>query len=78
METSIFNIPTFALPYLVNGDSDNLTQDEISTLNTWQQENRVVSVNPTDTEPYFCHSNDVLNAFLACDVQECICAIDND
>ena len=75
MQTELFNIPTFALCYLINGDSDNLTQDEITALDTWQQENKVVSVNPTDTEPHFSCFNDISDAFLACDVQECICGI---
>lgn len=32
MEKNIEKIPTYALPYLVNGDASNLTEDEIKQI----------------------------------------------
>ena len=32
MEKDIEKIPTYALPYLVNGDASNLTEDDIKQI----------------------------------------------
>ena len=34
MEKSVEQIPTYALPYLLNGDNTNLNQEEINEIET--------------------------------------------
>lgn len=59
MEKTIEQIPTYALPYLVNGDKDNLTEQEIKEIDKVLAENRIELVCPitNDVEggiqPYF-------------------------
>ena len=53
-------IPTWSLPYLVNGDADNLTDEEFDMVTNWEIEWQVQVVSPlTDEEgnaqPYFSH-----------------------
>ena len=53
-------IPTWSLPYLVNGDADNLTDEEFDMVTNWEIEWQVRIVSPlTDEEsnaqPYFSH-----------------------
>ena len=53
MEKDIEKIPTYALPYLVNGDASNLTEDEICRE---QGIELVVPIGDSvegGTEPYF-------------------------
>ena len=59
MEKSIEKIPTYALPYLVNGDASNLTDDEIEQIDKTCREQGIEVVIPiTESEeggaqPYF-------------------------
>lgn len=59
MEKSIEKIPTYALPYLVNGDAENLTDEEIRMIDEWCRNQHIELVLPiTDSveggaEPYF-------------------------
>ena len=73
----IEKIPTWSLCYLVNGDKDNLTDDEIEMIDKWWTENNVQIVSPVSNDegdcfPYF----DPFPAFgLASDVIDCSVAI---
>ena len=59
MEKNIEKIPTYALPYLVNGDASNLTEDEIKQIDEICREQGIELVVPIGdsveggTEPYF-------------------------
>lgn len=59
MEKDIEKIPTYALPYLVNGDASNLTEDEIKQIDEICREQGIELVVPIGdsveggTEPYF-------------------------
>lgn len=68
-------IPDWALPYLVNGVTDNLSQEDLQLVTDFESLNNVESVNPKWNEPYFSHSNDV--GGLACNVFDCdvVCRI---
>lgn len=58
MEKDIEKIPTYALPYLVNGDASNLTEDEIKQIDEICREQGIELVVPIGdsveggTEPY--------------------------
>ena len=59
MEKSIEKIPTYALPYLVNGDASNLNADEIKQIDYICREQGIEVVVPITeseeggAEPYF-------------------------
>lgn len=59
MEKDIEKIPTYALPYLVNGDASNLTEDEIKQIDEICRKQGIELVVPISdsveggTEPYF-------------------------
>ena len=46
MEKSIEKIPTYALPYLVNGDASNLNADEIKQIDDICREQGIEVVVP--------------------------------
>ena len=59
MEKSVEQIPTYALPYLVNGDNTNLNQEEINEIDTILKTRKIEFVCPMSdiveggTQPYF-------------------------
>ena len=68
--------PSYALPYIVNGDASGLENDEIIRIDAWadqsheiaQAVNGHVIFSPRDEEPHFTHRP----AFgLACDCIKC-------
>ncbi|MCC8175162.1 MAG: hypothetical protein LIO91_01830 [Bacteroidales bacterium] len=67
--TTSEKVPTYALCYLVNGDSTSLTDEEIEMIDTAMSRIGAKDVIPCDTEPYF-------SAYplfgLATEVQDCI------
>lgn len=70
-------IPTYALPYLVNGDSSGLEQEDITTIDKYmkdfyemmeQEESLIFSIDDSEQNAYFTWRP----AFgLACNVQDC-------
>jgi hypothetical protein len=38
METIVFHIPVYYLPYLINGDLDTISIDELTELNSFERE----------------------------------------
>lgn len=74
MEFMTEPIPTWALCYLINGDSTGLTEDEIAMIDKWYADNNVQSIttaseNEGNAFPYFSH----IPAFgLASEVMDCI------
>lgn len=72
MKKEIFDmeIPEWAMGYLVNGDTDNLTSEDIELIQDFQKANRVLAVSiKEDSEPYFSGINDV--GGLAGNVYDC-------
>ena len=60
MEFMTEPIPTWALCYLINGDSTGLTENDIAIIDKWYADNKVqtittASVNEGNTYPYFSH-----------------------
>ncbi len=59
---SVERIPTYALPYLVNGDKTNLTEQDVQMIDDVCRTNCIELVTPIgksvegDPEPYFCCS----------------------
>lgn len=59
MEKSVEQIPTYALPYLVNGTKDNLTEQEIKQIDQVMTGRKIEFVTPISndveggTQPYF-------------------------
>ena len=57
METSIEKIPTYALCYLVNGDTEGLTEEEIKEINDVLERRNVSHIFPIksdqELQPYF-------------------------
>lgn len=74
MEFMTEPIPTWALCYLINGDSTGLTESDIALIDTWYADNKVqiittASENKGNTHPYFSY----FPAFgLASEVVDCI------
>lgn len=53
-------IPTWSLCYIINGDAEGLTYDEIRMVDEWVSKWQVQIVSPVtnengDTQPYFSH-----------------------
>lgn len=63
-------VPTWALPYLINGDLDDISDDEIDQIKNWMNHAgiREVFCPGDDEEPYFTWSPPF---GLACDVIIC-------
>lgn len=56
METGVEKVPTYALGYLVNGDTTGLTEQEVSEIDSLLREQAVELVCPTsddEWQPYF-------------------------
>lgn len=74
MEFMTEPIPTWALCYLINGDSTGLTESDIALIDTWYADNKVQTIttateNEGNCYPYFSH----LPAFgLATEVVDCV------
>jgi hypothetical protein len=68
--TMIFkcNIPNWSLPYLVNGDSSGLEDDEVKMVDDWHKKNNVEIVNPTDEQDGFTTDTEFGDA---CDCTVC-------
>lgn len=73
MDFTVEPIPTWALCYLINGDSEGLTETDKALADEWWEQNNVVTVSPASDEegnshPYFTH----YPAFgMASDVMDC-------
>lgn len=50
METSIEKIPTYALCYLVNGDTECLTDEEIKMINNHLERHNVLHIFPINSD----------------------------
>lgn len=76
MELTTEKIPTYALPALVNGDDDSLTQEDVENITSWMKRAGIKQViAPTDEEyqPYFSY----YPAFgKATDVVDCKCVLE--
>lgn len=74
MEFMTEPIPTWALGYLINGDSTLLTDEEVAMIDRWYADNKVQTITTASEEegncyPYFSH----FPAFgLASEVIDCI------
>ena len=69
----IAKIPEWSLNYIVNGDPEGLTDEEIKAINEYT--NRVNIMAPTEEQPeaYFTKYPEFGGQFGACDVEDCIC-----
>ena len=70
IEKVVEKIPSWALCYLINGDTDNLTDEDMDTITEFLERNSVVNVccPNEDEEAYFTH----YPAFgLPCEVYDC-------
>ena len=63
------DIPTWAICYLVNGDKDGLTEEDIETVDDWWNKNNVILVDPIGTGDASFSSHPEFG--LASDVEEC-------
>lgn len=67
-------IPTWALCYLINGDSTGLTESDIALIDTWYADNKVQTITTAsehegNTHPYLSY----FPAFgLATEVVDCV------
>lgn len=74
MEFMTEPIPTWALCYLINGDSTGLTDSDLTMIDMWYADNKVQTIataseDEGNTHPYFSH----FPAFgLASEVVDCI------
>ena len=71
-----FKIPEWALTYLINADSSNLTEDEVEKIDNFVQDNHiVVTACPNETDGYFSHTNDIDNLGSTVYDLDCLCSI---
>ncbi len=74
MEFMTEPIPTWALCYLINGDSTGLTAEDIAMIDKWYSDNKVQTITTSSEDegsphPYFSH----FPAFgIASEVVDCI------
>ena len=73
LQKSTFKIPEWALCYLANGVTDNLTPEETKLCRKFMAANRIHIFGPPESEAYLFHPNDV--GGLACDVFDCDCLV---
>lgn len=68
--TMIFkcNIPNWSIPYLVNGDSSGIEDDEVEMVDDWCKKNNVETVDPTDEQDGFTTDTEFGDA---CDCTVC-------
>lgn len=70
---SIERIPTWSLGYIMNGDSSDLNDDEITLIDNFLRGNKVICVSCDNDDTYFSSCP----AFgLACEVAECTVTYD--
>ncbi|MDE6009059.1 MAG: hypothetical protein K2G90_07615 [Muribaculaceae bacterium] len=55
MEFMTEPIPTWALCYLINGDSTGLTDDDLAIVDTWYVENKVHDVTTASEDEGYCY-----------------------
>ena len=76
MRTTTEKIPTYMMPFFINGDFDGYTDSEIEAALNWQKGDEIKEViSPTDEDyrPFFS----MCPAFgLPCEVVECECVIE--
>ena len=72
METFIEPIPTWALCYLINGDADGLTDEDIALIDSWLELTHFAVLATLDEETTF---NPYPAFGLACDTADCVCVI---
>lgn len=53
-QKGIEQIPSWALNYLINGVSDNLSREEIAEIEDWRRDASIYEACPPDAEEYFC------------------------
>ena len=71
-ESMVEDIPTWALPYLINGDASGMSDDDVVMIDEWMEENGYTTVAPIDADDEtFTH----VPAFggYACYTVECEC-----
>ena len=69
-------MPSYALPFLINGDDSNLTPDDISNIEKWfnKLQNQadlfkcLVTISPSENEEYFTSTPEF---GLPCQVMDC-------
>ena len=68
LETYNCKIPTWALDYLVNADTEGLTEEDLALVRAWEISwNGPISIS-TSGDPYFSSCPEF---GLACDVEDC-------
>ncbi len=50
MEFTIEKIPVWAVCYLINGTTDNLSDEDKAIIDKWWEQNNVVTVSPATDE----------------------------
>ena len=76
MKTTTEKIPTYMLPFFINGDFDGYTDSEIEAALNWQKENEIKQVVVADCEDYRPFFSQYPAFGLACEVVECECVIE--
>ena len=72
MNAIVEKIPVWALGWLLNGDSSNLSESDMKVIDGWLADNLCLHVSPPsdDAMPYFTSTP----AFgLPCEVHDCEC-----
>lgn len=67
-ETYSCRIPTWALNYLVNAETEGLTDEDLALVRAWERKwDGPISISTSD-DPYFSNSPEF---GLPCDVEDC-------
>ena len=71
IEIESVRIPQWALPYLINGDLEGITEEELQKCNDLEQIYEIISA-PNEEEPFFAWSNDMDSEGAMCFDCDCI------
>ena len=76
MKTTTEKIPTYMLPFFINGDLEGYLDSEIEAAKTWQKVNEIKEVIPPNDEDYRPFFSQYPAFGLPCEVVECECVIE--
>lgn len=80
MKTEMYQIPTYFMPFYLEGDDSALTAKEVEMAEAFMDENGIaLLVMSTEymKSAYFHHTNDVIDG-MACEVYDILCIHHND
>ena len=70
---TVERIPVYALPYLINGDTSAIEDEEIQEIDDWQRRTGITHVCPPDSDDEYGYFTTNPAFGKPCDVYDCVC-----